>query len=224
MSAPTRPRVKICCIQNPEEAQLAIRYGASALGLVSAMPSGPGPIPEDRIIQIARAIPPGVTSVLLTSLLEADAIIDQQRRTGVNALQLVDRPVEGVHRELRRALPGISIIQVIHVTGPESIEEALSLQDDVDAFLLDSGRTDLPVKELGGTGRVHDWSISRELCARVSKPVFLAGGLTPENVATAIREVAPYGLDVCTGVRTDGKLDGDKLSHFMSAVGATTSP
>ena len=212
----SRSRIKICCIQNADEAALAIRYGASALGLVSSMPSGPGVIPEERIAEIARTIPPGVTSVLLTSHVDADSIIEQQRRTGVNALQLCDRLDEGAHQELRRKLPGISIIQVVHVTGPESIDEALSLQNDVDAFLLDSGRTDLAVKVLGGTGKVHDWGISRELCSRVARPVFLAGGLTPENVGEAVRVVAPYGIDVCTGVRSDGRLDEAKLRRFVA--------
>lgn len=213
-----RPRVKICCIASVDEAKLAIRYGASALGLVSAMPSGPGPISEELIAEIAATIPPGVASFLLTCEEDPERIIDQQRRTGVNTIQLCDRLKTGAHDELRRAMPGIAIVQVIHVTGRESIGEALAAAAHTSALLLDSGNQSLAVKELGGTGRVHDWSISAEIVRRAPVPVFLAGGLKPHNVADAIRAVRPFGLDLCTGVRTNGKLDESKLAAFFAAV------
>lgn len=219
MEPTTTPRVKICCIGSVAEAWTAIRAGASALGLVSAMPSGPGVIDEETIATVARAIPPGVASLLLTSRQDVAGIVAQQRRLGANTLQLVDRLPPGSHDELRRALPGIGIVQVIHVTGPDSLDEALALAPHVDALLLDSGNQALPVKELGGTGRVHDWRISRLIRERVNVPVYLAGGLTPANVREAIGAVAPFGLDVCSGVRTDGRLDEAKLSAFITAKG-----
>ena len=213
-----KPRVKICCIASIDEAQLAIRYGASALGLVSAMPSGPGPIPEELIAEIAATIPPGVTSFLLTSQQEAGPIISQQRRCRTNTLQLVDRISVPVYDELRRALPGIGLVQVVHVTGEESIVESITVSEFVDAILLDSGNQALPVKELGGTGRTHDWSISRRIVESVNVPVYLAGGLKPENVAEAIRQVQPFGVDLCSGVRTDGRLDDEKLKKFFEQI------
>jgi len=213
---PTRhPRIKICCIAGIEEARLAIRYGASAIGLVSAMPSGPGPIPEERIAEIVRSIPPGIASFLLTSKQDAPSIIEQQRRLRANTLQLVDAVAIDVYRALRDALPGIGIVQVVHVLGEESIDEALRVASHVDAILLDSGNPRLAVKELGGTGRRHDWSISRKIREAVDVPVFLAGGLNAENVAEAIQQVGPFGLDVCSGVRTNGKLDESKLAGFF---------
>ncbi len=215
---PYLPRLKVCCISSLQEARLAIEQGAHALGLVSAMPSGPGVISEEQIARIARATPPGVTSVLLTSLQDAEAIIAQQRRLRTRALQLVDRLPPGAHRRIRAALPGIAIIQVVHVTGQEAIAQALALAPDVDALLLDSGRPDGEVKELGGTGRTHNWEISREICAAVPVPVFLAGGLTPQNVGQAIQQVRPFGVDVCSGVRTEGRLDAGKLAAFARAV------
>jgi phosphoribosylanthranilate isomerase len=112
------------------------------------------------------------------------------------------------------------LVQVIHVTGTESVDEALSVADSVDALLLDSGNLKLAVKELGGTGRTHDWRLSRQIVESVRVPVFLAGGLSPENVATAIREVGPCGLDVCSGLRTDGNLDEEKVKRFFAAIGA----
>lgn len=218
MKPTATPRVKICCIASTDEAWLAIDSGASALGLVSHMPSGPGPIEEALIQQIAAAVPPGVATFLLTCEQDVDAIVAQQRRTRANTIQLVDRLRRGTHRDLRDALPGIATVQVIHVGGEESIDEALEAAPNVSAILLDSGNPSLAVKELGGTGRRHDWAVSRRIREAVEVPVYLAGGLKPGNVAEAIRDVGPFGLDVCSGVRTGGKLDVGKLEAFMSEV------
>lgn len=212
------PRIKICCISSIEEAHLAIRYGASALGLVSAMPSGPGPVAEELIAETVRIIPPGVASFLLTSRLDADSIIAQQRRTRVNTLQLVDRVPMLTLQRLREALPGVGIVQVVHVQGEEALAEAMAVAPFVDAILLDSGKPQLAVKELGGTGRTHDWSISRKIVEAVRVPVYLAGGLNADNVAEAVRQVRPFGVDLCSGLRTNGKLDEQKLSAFMRNV------
>jgi len=211
-----RPRVKICCIASAEEARLAVECGASAVGLVSAMPSGPGVIAEELIAEVAARVPPPVATFLLTCRQDAAGIVAQQRRCRTNTLQLCDRVAPEVYGELRAALPGVSLVQVVHVGGPESVDEALASAAHVDALLLDSGNQSLPVKELGGTGRVHDWRLSRRIrdCAPV--PVFLAGGLNPSNVAAAVEAVRPFGLDVCSGVRTGGRLDGEKLSRFFA--------
>ncbi len=217
------PRVKICCIGSIAEARMAIELGASALGLVSAMPSGPGVIDEEHIAEIAATIPPPIASFLLTSQQNVPAIVTQQRRCRTNCIQLCDSVTSGSLADLKAALPGISIIQVIHVTGQESVDEAVAVAASVDAILLDSGNPSLAVKELGGTGRRHDWSLSRRIRERVPVPIFLAGGLKPENVGEAIREVGPFGLDLCSGVRTEGKLDREKLSRFFEAVRAATT-
>jgi len=220
VDATSRPRVKICCIRSVSEAWMAIRHGASALGLVSAMPSGPGVIAEETIAEIARMVPPGVGSFLLTSRQDAASIIEQQRRLRVSTLQICDRLTSGSHRDLRAALPGIAIVQVVHVVGPESVAEAIGVAPEVDAILLDSGDPGRPVKELGGTGRRHDWRLSRRIREAVGVPVFLAGGLDPDNVAEAVAEVGPFGVDVCSGLRTGGALDEGKLSRFFEAVAA----
>ena len=217
----TKPRVKICCISSLAEAELAVRYGASALGLVSAMPSGPGVIEEELIAEIAVRVPPPIATFLLTSLQDTEAIIEQQRRLRANTIQLVDRLERGSYADLRRALPGISLVQVIHVTGEESVAEAVTVASHVDAILLDSGNQNLTVKELGGTGRTHDWTLSRKIREAAGVPIFLAGGLKPENVGEAIRAVEPFGLDLCSGVRTDGKLDEVKLARFFERVAGT---
>lgn len=218
MGPTERPRVKICCISSIAELWMAIRYGASAVGLVSDMPSGPGVIPEQLIAEIARRVPPSVSSFLLTSKQDVASIIAQQRRVGTTTIQMCDRLRSGSYKDLRDALPGISIVQVIHVTGEEARGEAAGTAPHVDAILLDSGNQSLPVKELGGTGRTHDWRISKRIREDVDVPVFLAGGLNPGNVAEAIREVGPFGLDVCSGVRMKGELDEEKLSRFFAQV------
>jgi phosphoribosylanthranilate isomerase len=213
-----RTRVKVCCIASVEEMLTAVECGASAVGLVSAMPSGPGVIPEELIAKIAARVPPAVATFLLTCKQDADSIVEQQRRCRVNTLQLCDRVARDVHRELRERLPGVSIVQVVHVAGEESYEEALGVAGEVDALLLDSGNQNLAVKELGGTGRTHDWRVSRSIIAASPVPVFLAGGLRPENVAEAIESVRPFGLDVCSGVRTDGRLDAEKLKRLFAHI------
>lgn len=214
------PRVKICCIASPEEAELAVRAGASAIGLVSAMPSGPGPIAEELIGEIAARVPPPVATFLLTAKTDAAGIADQHRRCRTTAVQLVDRVPRRELRELRKALPGVKLVQVVHVVGDESVAEAVAVAGLVDALLLDSGNPALSVKELGGTGRTHDWSVSRRIREAVPVPVFLAGGLNAANVGEAIAAVRPFAVDVCSGVRTRGKLDAGKLRRFVAAVAA----
>jgi phosphoribosylanthranilate isomerase len=224
MKATSTPRVKICCISSVQEAALAIECGASALGLVSHMPSGPGVISDQQIADVAATVPPPIGTFLLTSRQSAIEIIAQQRLARTNTIQICDHLTSGTHRELKDSLPGVAMVQVIHVVGPESVEEAIAVSTHVDAILLDSGNQKLAIKELGGTGKTHDWTLSRRIRESIDIPVFLAGGLGAENVAQAIREVGPFGLDVCSGVRTDGKLDERKLRRFFDAVrGAAAS-
>jgi len=218
MQPTINPRVKICCIASIAEAWLAIDHGASAVGLVSAMPSGPGPILEELIAKIAATVPPGIASFLLTCKQDAASIIEQQRRVKTNTIQICDRLEEGTYAELRDSLPGIALVQVIHVTGPESVAEAQAIAPHVDAILLDSGNQSLLVKELGGTGRTHDWSLSRAIRESVDMPLYLAGGLNPGNVGEAIAAVGPFGVDVCSGLRTNGLLDENKLKAFFAST------
>ncbi|MEM6764138.1 MAG: phosphoribosylanthranilate isomerase [Bacteroidota bacterium] len=218
MEATTYPRIKICCIANWEEAQLAIQHGVDALGLVADMPSGPGVITDEKIRSLAGRIPPPVSSFLLTSRTESGQIAEHIRATGASTVQIVDSLTNGSYQHIRLACPGVNIVQVIHVQGEASIAEALAVAPLVDALLLDSGNAKLKVKKLGGTGRTHNWQISRKIREQVSVPIFLAGGLHPGNVREAIKQVGPFGLDVCSGVRTHNKLDEVKVKAFMKAI------
>ncbi len=210
--------IKICCISSLEEAQMAIAHGASAIGLVGPMPSGPGIISDELIAHIASQIPKSIQSFLLTSETATAQIIAHHRKTRTTTIQLVDALQEGTYADLREALPGVKLVQVLHVLGMESIQEAKALEGKVDAILLDSGNPNLMVKELGGTGRIHDWGVSQEIVKAVQTPVYLAGGLNPGNAAKAIETVRPYGLDLCSGLRTEGHLEEAKVKAFFTAV------
>ena len=212
------PRIKICCISSQLEAVQAISLGASAIGLVGKMPSGPGPIAEELIKSIAASVPPPIATFLLTSEQTAEDIIAHNRRTHTNTIQIVDELLGREYNAIRVALPYVKLVQVIHVVGENSVDEAAEIAEHVDAILLDSGNPTLEIKELGGTGRRHDWKLSRKIVETCGKPVFLAGGLNAANVREAIDSVQPYGLDICSGVRTDGKLNPLKLEAFFAAA------
>ena len=211
-------QVKICCIQNIEEARLAIETGADALGLVGPMPSGPGIISNTQIKDIIAAVGLGTQTFLLTSETEADRIARHFQRTQPSTLQLVDAITPENLVQIRKKLPAVKLVQVIHVQSTADIEVAQRISEYVDMLLLDSGQPNLPVKKLGGTGNTHDWSISRQIVAKVDIPVFLAGGLNPENILDAIDTVRPYGIDVCSGVRAHGQLDPQKLGLFLDLI------
>jgi phosphoribosylanthranilate isomerase len=219
-----KPFIKICCIASREEADLAISAGATAIGLVSAMPSGPGPIADSLIADIAAGVPPPIATFLLTCRQDAESIIEQHALCRTSTLQLVDTVAPAEVEKLRARLPGIRLVQVIHVGGEESIGEAREAARYVDALLLDSGNQKLAIKELGGTGRVHDWRISRRIRDEVDVPLFLAGGLNAGNVAAAVAAVQPHGVDICSGVRTGGQLDAAKLRAFVSEMEMGSGP
>jgi phosphoribosylanthranilate isomerase len=210
-----RPRVKICCISSIEEARMAIQAGADALGLVADMPSGPGIISDKLIADIARKIPPPIATFLLTSETEAKRIIVHYMRVSTNAIQIVDELTDGTFHEIKKTLPAVKLVQVIHVKDKESVEKAIHVSQFVDAILLDSGNPDLDTKVLGGTGKIHNWKLSKKICRSIDVPVFLAGGINTGNVREALKTVQPFGIDICSGVRTNGKLDRKKLNDLF---------
>jgi phosphoribosylanthranilate isomerase len=219
MAIPYHVRIKVCCISSADEARLAIRLGADALGLVGQMPSGPGVIGDNLAAQVVQATPPPIATFMLTSEVTAEGIIAHQQRVGANTIQLVDAVLPDTYAELHRVLPAVKLVQVIHVLNEANITEALqAVANGADALLLDSGNPNLAVKELGGTGRVHNWEISRQIVAQSPVPVFLAGGLNLENARQAVDRVQPFGLDICSGVRTNGHLDEHKLAAFLKAI------
>ena len=214
-----RTRLKVCCISSVDEAALAVRCGADALGLVAAMPSGPGPIADELIREIAGRAPPGVATFLLTCRTDPEGIMAHVLGAGVNTVQLMDEVPDAAYAALRRHAPAVRIVQVLHVQEEDVVAQAGRVENQVDAILLDSGRPGAAVKELGGTGRTHNWNLSARVVKGVSCPVFLAGGLRPANVEEAIRSVGPFGIDLCSGVRTAGRLNEGKLLDLVAAIG-----
>jgi phosphoribosylanthranilate isomerase len=219
-----RTRIKICCIGSIEEARLAIEAGADAVGFVGARPPSLRAIPDARIAEIVRVVPPPVATFLLTTEKTADAISAHLRRTRPTAVQILQHIDPAQSARLAEIEPQVRRVQVIHVEGPEALDLIPAYTPHVHAFLLDSGRPNAPTPEFGGTGRLHDWAVSAGFVQKSPLPVFLAGGLSPANVADAIALVRPFGVDLCSGVRTERRLDSDKLAAFMSAVrGAAVS-
>lgn len=218
MAMQVLPKVKVCCISSHKEAHLAIKLGASALGLVGPMPSGPGIIDNPLIKEIAENTSSVISTFLLTSETSAQKIIEHYKKVRTTTIQIVDELSSGSYLEIRKALPDVELVQVIHVIDENSVKQAIDAAKHVDIILLDSGNPHLEIKELGGTGKTHNWDLSRKIRDSIDKPLFLAGGLTPENVQQAIQMVQPYGLDLCSGVRTHGQLDEIKLKAFFDKV------
>jgi len=221
-----RTRVKICCMASPSEVRAAAVAGADCIGAAMVtsgpMPSGPGPIDDETARAVIAATPPGVTPFLLTQAVEIEGLVRHVRATCATVVQLV-RPVDPrLHLDIRESLPGVKIVQVVHVENETALELARGYAVTADALLLDSGHPagGGEVEELGGTGHAYDWRLSRQIVQIVDKPVYLAGGLTQANVADAIATVRPFGVDVCAGVRTLGKLDIKKLNSFFAALRA----
>ena len=196
---------KVCCNQSTDEADIAISAGALAVGLVADMPNGPGIIDDDTVRAIAAHVHArhgdNIWTTLLTSRTEGDAIADHIAFTGVNTVQIVDDPAAGAYQIIRKAHADIRIMQVIHVEDERAVDQARAVDADVDVILLDSGKPSAPERTLGGTGDVHDWVVSRKIVEAVKSPVFLAGGLNPENVRAAVAAVRPFGVDLCSGLR-----------------------
>ena len=211
-------KVKICCISSVEEAKLAVAYGAAAIGLVGRMPSGPGIITDELIHAIAKTVPPPIQTFLLTSETTTDNIIEHHRKVNTTTIQIVDALSGREYHKIREAIPNVQLVQVIHVLDEGSIKEAIEISEFVDAILLDSGNPNLPTKVLGGTGKTHNWDLSKKIREEISLPVFLAGGINKDNIKKAIEYVQPYGIDLCSSVRTSGQLDESKLEDLFNAL------
>lgn len=216
-----RTRIKICCMASFEEAQLAIGAGADAVGFVGRPPSSsPRAMDDATIAAIATLVPPPVATFLLTAEPAAAGISRHVHATGVSAVQIITHLSASESEQLPKLLPATRRVQVIHVEDRSALDLIDQYAPYVHAFLLDSGRPTLPTPQYGGTGRTHDWSVSAEFVRRSPRPVFLAGGLSPGNVGEAMKTVRPFGVDLCSGVRTEGRLDRQKLEAFIKAVRA----
>jgi phosphoribosylanthranilate isomerase len=217
-----RTRIKICCMASLDEVRLAIRAGADAVGLIgkSAQPSSPRAVDDRTVAELAASVPPPIATFMLTSERTAQGIACLVQAAGASTVQICSHLAPAESEELSRRLSSTRRVQVIHVEDQGALELIAPYAPFVHAFLLDSGRPGLPSPVYGGTGLTHDWSVSAEFVKRIARPVFLAGGLTAANVGDAIRRVRPFGVDLCSGTRTAGRLDPEKLYAFTAAVRA----
>lgn len=211
-------KVKICCISSIEEAKLAIAHGAAAIGLVGRMPSGPGIITDELIHSIAKTVLPPIDTFLLTSETTAEAIIAHHNKVNTTTIQMVDALTGREYHKIREAIPHVKLVQVIHVLDEKAVQEAIEISEWVDAILLDSGNPNLSTKVLGGTGKTHNWDLSKKIRENISIPTYLAGGINKHNIRNAIEHVQPYGIDLCSSVRTNGQLDERKLESLFKAL------
>jgi len=211
-------KVKICCISSIEEAKLAIAHGAAAIGLVGRMPSGPGIITDELIHSIAKTVLSPIDTFLLTSETTAEAIIAHHNKVNTTTIQMVDALTGREYHKIREAIPHVKLVQVIHVLDEKAVQEAIEISEFVDAILLDSGNPNLSTKVLGGTGKTHNWDISKKIRENISIPTYLAGGINKDNVRKAIEHVEPFGIDLCSSVRTNGQLDERKLEELFKAL------
>jgi phosphoribosylanthranilate isomerase len=213
------PFIKICGIQTYEEAAAALHCGATALGfLVGLTHRAEDGIDAADARSIVQRLPTDTQVVLVTHLLHPVPVADLSLSIGARTVQVHDDMEIADLRRLRALLPGIRLLKAIHVTGTDALGRALDYAAVADALVLDSRTAD----RLGGTGLTHDWSISRQLVAAASAvPVYLAGGLRPENVEQAIAQVRPAGVDVNSGVEAlGGQKDAARMRAFVARARA----
>ena len=199
----------------------AIEAGVDAVGFVCAEPASIRTIKKIDAASIAATIPPPINSFVLNSETTASEIAEVVRLVKAHTVQVVSDIGPNESEELARLIPSTHRVQVIHIQSKGDLQLIDRYAPFVHAFLLNSGKStgDGPIS--GGTGRVHDWSLSAQFVQQSPLPVFLAGGLSAENVGRAIRTVRPFGVDLCSGARSKGRLDPDKLTAFVQAVRMT---
>jgi len=217
-----KPYVKVCGTTSESDIAVAVAAGVDALGFLVGLvyPSEDELTPEEASALI-RGMPPFVTSVLVTHQSDARVVSGLCERIPAAALQLHGEFVLDDIPVLRSSFPGMKIIKAVHVTGPGAVDAAKAAAAYADAILLDTQTA----TRIGGTGEVHDWSISRAICHAVRPtPTILAGGLRPDNVVAAIREVQPFAVDVNSGVSLRrGVKSGELVSQFVANAKAEPS-
>ena len=206
-------RVKICGITSREDLDLVVEAGADAIGLIVDVDvETPREIDPDLAVELARATPPFVTTVLVTMPDTPEATVELASRIQPDVVQIHGPSTPGDLAYLSANTGG----DVIKAVSPD---EAGTYDTVADALLVDS----LDEEGAGGTGETHDWERTRELVEKLSAPVVLAGGLTPENVAKEVETVRPFAVDVASGVEAQaGRKDPDAVTSFVQRAGESS--
>jgi phosphoribosylanthranilate isomerase len=199
-------KVKICGITSVGDAEEAVEAGADMLGLMF-YPGSPRHITEELAQAIERRLPPFIIRVGVFADQEPEDVYSAMHKCGLNLLQFHGRETPEYCRQF-----GMMTIKAFRIRAAASLKEIPPYQTD--AYLLDS----YVAGKAGGTGETFNWELAVE-AGKLGKPIFLAGGLTPENVAEAVQRVHPFGVDVSSGVeQSPGKKDPKKMRAFIAAV------
>lgn len=203
-------RVKVCGTTTREDLEMVVDAGADALGfIVDVSVDTPREISAKQAVELARAAPPFVTTVLVTMPKSPEETVELASRVQPDVVQVHGGLTPGDLAFLSAKVHG----DVVKAVSPEN---APAYDTVADALLVDS----LDEDGAGGTGDTHDWERTRELVESLESPVVLAGGLTPDNVAEAVETVRPFGVDVASGVESGpGRKDVDAVSAFVRAAG-----
>ncbi len=208
--------VKICGIRRHEDALIAAELGADAIGLlVGQRHNSPDFISAAVARDISRALPPSVEAVLVTHIEEIDELERLLEQSGITTVQLHSEIAPNSVERLRGRLPYVKIFKSVSIISADSVAYPEAFEKLVDGFVLDS--INVATGQLGGTGKTHDWSVSRQIVMRYLEiPIILAGGLNSENVRSAIEYVHPFGVDVNSGTKApDGFKDARKMEEFI---------
>ena len=205
-------RVKICGITREEDLAVAVAAGADAVGFLVGVPSSPRNLTLERAEMLLKQVPIFVDSVVVTAPQNINGLVEICEGLKPTAIQIHGKK-NFVASEIRERIKDTRLIKTIYVKASNLNGTFIEDLKTFDAVLLDS----FTKGQYGGTGRVHDWNLSRQIKEAVAPlPVILAGGLKPENVKEAILTVQPYAVDVASGVELRPAIkDHEKIRAFV---------
>ena len=209
-------KVKICANTSVEEAQMCLDAKADIIGILVGQEHASNDfVDKEKAKEICEYVNKRCDVSLVTHLTNADEIIGLTKYIGNNIIQLHSDIDESEVEKIKKELPNIELVRLIHVASDGTICTDYKKMIYADYYLLDS--FNLKTNQVGGTGLTHDWNKSGELIKLLNKPTFLAGGLNPDNVKTAIETAKPYGVDVNSGCKNEiGKKDREKVIKFVT--------
>ncbi len=208
-------KVKICANKSVDEAKMCLDAGADIIGILVGQEHNSNDfIDKYKAKEITNFVDKRCKVSLVTHLTDADKIIELTKFIGNDIIQLHSDIKEDEVEKIYKSLPNVKLVRLIHISKDGKICTNYKKVQYVDYYLLDS--FNLKTNQVGGTGLIHDWNKSSELIKELNKPVFLAGGLNPDNVKQAVSLAHPYGVDVNSGCKNKlGMKDKNKVKNFI---------